>query len=155
MTLFKGDPPNNLLTVDQHVLQVIDGNNGSQTMPLEMINRHPSPDRPWPLTTTPSGWAISAIDYSPALDVKMVPKAVRGDGAPALHFSIKTMRMGQSLDAWLLADDPDHGSFDMGLAQVEFKKGRRHPWPRPPPGRRTWRRRSSLLPMPRRARSRR
>jgi len=123
MTLFKGDPPNNLLTVDQHVLQVIDGNNSSRTVPLEIINRRPTPDKPWPLTTTPSGWAVSAVDYSPALDVKMEPKAVREGGTPALHFTIKTARMGQSLDSWLLADDADHGTFDMGLAGVEFKKG--------------------------------
>jgi hypothetical protein len=134
MTLFKGDPPNNLLTVDQHVLQVIDGNNGSQTVALEMINRHPSPDKPWPLTTTPSGWAITAIDYSPALDVNMVPRAVTEGGAPALHFSIKTARMGQSLDSWLLADDPDHGTFDMGLAGIEFKKGTASPTVAPASG---------------------
>jgi len=123
MTLFKGDPPNNLLTVDEHVLQVIDGDNSSQTVPLEMINHHPSPEKPWPLTTTPSGWTVSAIDYSPALDVKMVARPVSEGGTSAIHFAIKTARMGQSLDSWLLADDPDHGSFDMGLAGVDFKKG--------------------------------
>jgi hypothetical protein len=134
MTLFKGDPPNNLLTVDQHVLQVIDGDAGSQTVRLEMINRHPTPDKPWPLTTTPSGWSVSAIDYSPALDVNMVPKAIEDGGTPALHFSIKTARMGQSLDSWLLADDPDHGTFDMGLASIEFKKGTAAPTAAPAAG---------------------
>ncbi len=53
----------------------------------------------------------------------MVPKAVDDGGTPALHFTIKTARMGQSLDSWVLADDPDHGTFDMGLAGVDFKKG--------------------------------
>jgi hypothetical protein len=52
----------------------------------------------------------------------MVARAVPDDGAPALHFTIKTARMGQSLDSWVLADDPDHGAFDMGLANIEFKK---------------------------------
>jgi len=134
MTLFKGDPPENLLTVDQHVLQVIDGDESSQTVPLEMINRHPTPDKPWPLTTTPSGWTVTAVDYSPALDVAMVPRAVTDGGAQALHFTIKTARMGQSLDSWLLADDPDHGTFDMGLAGVEFKKGTASPTAAPPAG---------------------
>ena len=123
MTLFKGDPPNNLLTVDQHVLQIIDSDNSSQNVPLEMINRHPSPSKPWPLATTQSGWAVSAVDYSPALDVKMVATAASTGGTPALHFAIKTLRMGQTLDAWVLADDPDHGSFDMGLAGIDFKRG--------------------------------
>jgi hypothetical protein len=123
MTIFKGDPPNNLLTVDEHVLQVIDSDNTSINVPLEMINRHPSPDRPWPLTVTPSGWTVTAIDYSPALDVNMVPHPVATGGAAAIHFSIKTARMGQTLDSWLIADDPTNGAFQMGLATIEFKKG--------------------------------
>ena len=123
MTLFKGDTPVNLLTVDQHVMQVIDADGSATTVPFEMINHHPSPGNPWPLTTTASGWAISAMDYSPALDVKMVAGPVADGGAPAVHFTVKTARMGQTLDAWLLADDPDHGTFDMGLAGIDFKKG--------------------------------
>ncbi len=129
MTIFKGDPPQNHLTVDQHVIQVIDTDENSQTVPIEMINHHPSPAKPWPLMTTPSGWAITAVDYSPALDVNMVATPVPEDGTPALHFTIKTARMGQSLDSWVLADDPDHGAFDMGLASVEFKKGVAEPAP--------------------------
>jgi len=57
----------------------------------------------------------------------MVARPVSEGGTSAIHFAIKTARMGQSLDSWLLADDPDHGSFDMGLAGVDFKKGPRRP----------------------------
>jgi hypothetical protein len=42
---------------------------------------------------------------------------------PALHFTITTAMMGQRLENWLLADDPQHGSFSMGLANIELKRG--------------------------------
>ena len=45
------------------------------------------------------------------------------DGAPALHFTIATAIMNQHLDGWLLADDPQHGNFSMGLANIELKRG--------------------------------
>jgi hypothetical protein len=31
--------------------------------------------------------------------------------------------MNQRLESWLLADDPQHGNFSMGLANIEFKRG--------------------------------
>ena len=31
--------------------------------------------------------------------------------------------MGQNLESWLLADDPQHGTFGMGLANIELKRG--------------------------------
>ena len=31
--------------------------------------------------------------------------------------------MGQRLESWLLADNAQHGRFDMGLAQIELKRG--------------------------------
>src|SRR4029077_12962529 len=44
-------------------------------------------------------------------------------GTPALHFTIATAMMNQHLDGWLLGDDPQHGSFSMGLANIELKRG--------------------------------
>jgi hypothetical protein len=38
-----------------------------------------------------------------------------------LHFTIATAMMNQRLDGWLLADDPQHGNFSMGLANIELK----------------------------------
>src|SRR5947208_15039990 len=31
--------------------------------------------------------------------------------------------MNQRLDDWLLADDPQHGNFSIGLANIELKRG--------------------------------
>ena len=40
----------------------IENENIAQAVPLEIINRRPSPERPWPLATTASGWEIAAIE---------------------------------------------------------------------------------------------
>ena len=32
--------------------------------------------------------------------------------------------MNQHLDSWLLADPPEHARFSMGLATIEFKRGK-------------------------------
>src|SRR5437016_4793743 len=44
-------------------------------------------------------------------------------GAPAIHFKIETAMMNQHLESWLMADDPQHGNFSMGLANIELKRG--------------------------------
>jgi hypothetical protein len=62
------------------------------------------------------------VEYAPAIEAKLNPKPVEG-GVPAAHFTIKTAMMGQQLESWLLADHPQHGSFDMGLAKIELKRG--------------------------------
>lgn len=124
MTLFKSDPPSNRLVVDERVLQIVENDRVALALPLEIIHRKPSAQRPWLLAKTPSGWEIAAVGYAPALDVKMEPKALAEGGAPALHITLATAMMGQQLDAWLLADDPAHGTFDFGgLASISFKKG--------------------------------
>lgn len=144
VTLFKGQPPISHLVLDERVLQVVENRGGStaatatsgglQVVPLEVIRRQPTPERPWRMLTTASGWQIEAVDYSKSLGVKMEPQSLtEGDhrghdhgpnhGAPALHVSLATAMMGQKLEAWLLADDPTHGTFDLGLASISLKKG--------------------------------
>src|SRR4030095_16840758 len=54
---------------------------------------------------------------------KLNPKPLNDGGAPALHFTAATAMMNQHLASWLLADDPQHGNFSMGLANIEFKRG--------------------------------
>ncbi len=123
MTLSKGDPPTNLLTIDQRVVRILETEGNSQSLPFEILNKPPTPDRPREIATTASGYRISAIGFSPLLEMEMSPKPLPDGGVPAIHVSIATAMMGQKLNSWLLADDPDHGTFDMGLATIAFKHG--------------------------------
>jgi hypothetical protein len=127
ITLFKGDPPTNRLLVDQHQLRVRDIDGIDKGFPAEFLHRPPTPDRPRNLGALASGARLSIIDYAPALDGKLNPRPLREAGAPALHFTINTAMMNQHLESWLMADDPQHGTFAMGLANIEFKRGAAKP----------------------------
>lgn len=121
MTLFKSEPPRNLLTVEERVLQIAENENSGQVVPFEMIHRRPAPGHPRHLATTASGWDLQAIDYSDKLNVRTEAQAIAA-GSPAIHLQLSTAMMGQKPESWLVADDT-HGTFDLGLASVRFQKG--------------------------------
>jgi hypothetical protein len=123
ITLFKGDPPTNRLLVNERQLRVHDTDGIVKGYPAEFLHRPPSPQRPRDLGLLASGAHLRIVDYAPAMEGKLSPKPVSDRGAPALHFTINTAMMNQHLDGWLLADDPEHGNFAMGLATIEFKRG--------------------------------
>lgn len=123
ITLFKGEPPTNRLLMDQHQLRVRDTDGVIKGYATEFINHPPTPQRPLDLGALASGARLSIVDYSTAVEGKLNPKPLDDGGAPALHFTIATAMMGQRLDNWLLADNPEHGSFNMGLATIELKRG--------------------------------
>ena len=124
ITLFKGDPPTNRLLVDQHQLRVRDTDGIVKGYPAEFINHPPTAQRPRDLGPLASGARLSIVDYAKAMESRLNPKPLDEGGVPAVHFTIKTAMMGQQLDSWLLADDPQHGSFEMGgLAKIDLKRG--------------------------------
>jgi hypothetical protein len=123
ITLFKGDPPTNRLLVDQHQLQVHDVDGIVKGFPAEFLHHPPTPHHPRNLGVLASGARLQVVDYAPAIDAKLNPKPLASGGAPAVHFTIKTAMMGQQLESWLLADDAQHDSFSMGLANIELKRG--------------------------------
>src|SRR4051812_15099035 len=123
MTLFKGEPPNNKLLVDEHQLRVRDSDGIVKGYRAEFIHRPPTAQKPLDLGTRASGARLSVIEYAPAIDSKLNPRALQTGGAPALHFTIATQMMGQKLESWLLADDQQHGTFNMGLANITLKRG--------------------------------
>src|SRR5206468_5092273 len=84
----------------------------------------PTPRHPRDLGPLASGARLSIIDYAPAIEGKLNPKRLSDGGAPALHFAVATAMMNQHLDGWLLADDPQNGTFSMGLANIELKRGK-------------------------------
>lgn len=123
ITLFKGEPPSNRLLVDQHQLRVRDTDGIVKGYPAEFINRPPTPQKPWDLGPLAGGSRLSIVGYAPAIEGKLNPKPVNEGGAPALHFTISTAMMNQRLESWLMADDHQHSSFNMGLATIELKRG--------------------------------
>src|SRR6266446_7885704 len=123
ITLFKGEPPSNRLLVDQQQMRVRDTDGVVKGYPVEFIHRPPTPQKPWDLGLLASGGRLSIVDYAPAIEGKLNPKPLKEGGAPALHFTIATAMMGQHLESWLIADDREHGSFNMGLATIDLKRG--------------------------------
>src|SRR2546423_4375 len=123
ITLFKGEPPTNRLLVDQHQLRVHDVDGIIKGYPAEFLHHPPDPQHPKDLGKLASGARLQIVDYAPAIEGKLNPRPLKDGGAPALHFKIETAMMNQHLDRWLLANDPQHGSFSMGLANIELKRG--------------------------------
>ena len=123
ITLFKGEPPANRLLVDEHQLRVRDSDGVVKGYPAEFIHRPPTPQKPRDLGLLAGGARLSIVDYAPAIEGKLNPKPINDGGVPALHFTIATAMMGQKLESWLMADDREHGSFNMGLATIELKRG--------------------------------
>ena len=123
ITLFKGEPPTDRLLVDQHQLRVRDTDGIVKGYAAEFIHRPPTPQKPWDLGPLAGGARLSIVDYAPAIEGKLNPKLLQTGGTPALHFMIATKLMGQNLESWLMADDRQHGAFNMGLATIELKRG--------------------------------
>lgn len=123
ITLFKGESPSNRLLVDQHQLRVRDSDGAVKAFATEFIHHPPTAQKPWDLGLLAGGARISLVDYTPAIEGKLNPKPLKDGGAPAVHFKIATAMMGQNLESWLMADDREHASFNMGLATIELKRG--------------------------------
>src|SRR5437870_11064131 len=123
ITLFKGEPPTNRLLVDQHQLRVHDIDGIIKGYPAEFLHHPPSPHHPKNLGALASGARLQIVDYALEIEGKLNPKPLKDGGAPAIHFKIETAMMNQHLESWLMADDPQHGNFSMGLANIELKRG--------------------------------
>jgi len=133
ITLFRGEPPSNRLLADEHQLRVHDSDGIVKGYRAEFLHHPPTPQHPRSLGPLSAGAHLSVIDFANAIDEKLNPRPVAEGGAPALHFHISTALMGQNLENWLLADDqPQHASYDLGLATIELKRDQavRHPEPR-------------------------
>src|SRR5437870_8164033 len=123
ITLFKGEPPTNRLLVDQRQLRVHDVDGIVKGYPAEFLHHPPSPHHPKNLGALASGARLQIVDYALEIEGKLNPKPLKDGGAPAIHFKIETAMMNQHLESWLMADDPQHGNFSMGLANIELKRG--------------------------------
>src|SRR5438874_10626608 len=132
ITLFKGEPPTNRLLVNERQLRVHDVDGIIKGYPADFLHHPPNPQHPRDLGRLARGARLQIVDYEPAIEAKLNPKPLETGGTPAVHFTISTAMMNQHLESWLLADDPEHGKFSMGLATIELQRGsaeniKRHP----------------------------
>jgi hypothetical protein len=123
ITLFKGEPPTNRLIVDEHQLRVHDVDGIVKGYRAEFLHHPPTPQRPRDLGPLATGGHLKIVGYAPTIEAKLNPKPLNDGGAPAVHFTIATAMMNQRFDGWLLADDPQNGTFPMGLANIELRRG--------------------------------
>ena len=137
ITLFKGDPPTNRLLLDEHQLRVQDVDGLVKGYRAEFLHHPPDAAHPRDLGALTSGARLSVTGYSDSLEGKLNPRPVAEGGATALHLTIKTAMMGQSLETWLLAGDPQHDTFGMGLAEIQLKRGVVSSLPEPSEGSQT------------------
>src|SRR5204862_4464863 len=122
-TVFEAEPRTSRLLVDERQLRVHDVDGFVQGYPAEFLHHPPTPRHPRDLGPLASRARLSIVDYAPVIEGKLNPKPLSDGGAPALHFAVATAMMNQRLDGWLLADDPQNGTFSMGLANIELKRG--------------------------------
>ena len=136
MTLFKGQPPNNQLLVDQHVLNIEENGVRLQPIPISIIGRKPTPEKPWTLGVTPAGWRIELTDYAPILNADFTPQPAPPavGGRPAIKMRLFSKPLNQNIENWMLVDDAEHNSLDLGMASVQLRRGVAPAAPAPAPG---------------------
>lgn len=124
ITLFKGNPPSSRLLMDEHQLRVRDADRIVKGYAADFLSHPPTAAKPRDLGPLAQNARLSIVDYATAVEGKLNPRAREEGGAPALHFTVHTAMMGQTLESWLIADHAQHGTFSMGLANIELKRGR-------------------------------
>jgi len=124
MTIFKGEKPNSILTIDERILEITEPDGRRQAINAEVFNRKPSEEKPRRLTTTADGWKLSIVGYAPLLEIALNPKKADEEGIPAIRVEIETVMMGQKLGGWMIADSASYGKFPMGLAEIKLKRGK-------------------------------
>ena len=124
MTLFKDQPPKNILMIDQRELYLREeGAPYHYVFPLEILNRKPTPQKPRYLWTTEGGWKIEVVDYSTSLISEFKPKITEESNvAPIIRIKLQTEMMGQRLERWLAADLAEQSIYNLGLASIVFGK---------------------------------
>ncbi|NJK92916.1 MAG: cytochrome c biogenesis protein ResB [Blastochloris sp.] len=122
ITLFENQAPVSRLLINQKELRVALNQEPIASLPVDIIHRLPSPEKPRHLGRW-QDWRIDAIGYSDHLEAVFQAQPASAPNPPALRFELETKLMGQKLGQWLLADDDDHAVWDLGLARIRLFAG--------------------------------